>query len=161
MLSGMYREVNFAEGETDYPILLFTVAHKEQYTKVSAYWGYELLFFLECFYGGSVSLGLAKLSNSILEARLGGLHSARQARTVGGFPDVVGCPALPPPSWEGRRRFPLPLWGRKGCVMASDEVRDCSEEQDVFSWRKVPLTQVSRRCTTRDSSELYEERGIY
>lgn len=84
----------------DYPLPLFTVAHKEQYTRFSACQGYSLLFFLECLYGGSVSLGLAKSSNSIQKARLGGLHSARQARTVGEFPEVVGCSALPLLSWE-------------------------------------------------------------
>lgn len=60
--------------------------------------------------GGSVSLGLAKSSDSIREARLGGLHSARQARTVGEFPEVVARLYL----YEKWRRFMLPQgkgWG--------------------------------------------------
>ena len=69
-------------------------------TRFPARQGHALLFFLECFYGGSVSLGLAKLSNSIQPARLGGLHSAQQARTVGEFPKVVGWSALPLPPQE-------------------------------------------------------------
>lgn len=57
--------------------------------------------------GGSVSLGLAKSSDSIREARLGGLHSGRQARAVGEFPEVVAWLYL----CEKWRRFMLP-WGK-------------------------------------------------
>lgn len=96
--------------------------------------------------GGSFSLGLAKSSDSIRESRLGGLHSARQARTVGEFPEAVAQFYL----YEKWRRFMLP-WGKgwgigvrgKGYLMPSDEVRFCSEEQGLSPCRKVPHLSVS------------------
>lgn len=76
MLSSICEGVNSTKGEAGLYPPTFDNAHKEQYTSFSALRGYALLFFLECFYGGSVSLGLVKSSNSIEEDRLGGRHSA-------------------------------------------------------------------------------------
>lgn len=120
---------------------LLTVACKEQYTR--------LLFFLECLSGGSVSLGLAKSSNSIQEATLGGLHSAIQARTVGAFPEVLAallCLYLHD-KWRGVSCHHRE--SRRDIQSPSDEVRS-AEEPSRSPCRKVPLIQVSRRWCSHD-----------
>lgn len=104
----MWNILEFHERRSwDEPLPLLTVAHENQYTRVSAGRGYGLLFFLESLYGGSVLLGLAKSSDSSQEARLGGLHLVCQVGTVGEFPEVVGCSAVPLPPLE-MERFMLP-----------------------------------------------------
>lgn len=136
----------------------FDSAHKEQYTRLSAQRGYTLLFFLESFYCGSVSLGLAKSSNSILEDSLGGLHSARQARTMGEFPEVVGCFTLTLSPWEMEKEGSCCPRGSWGAIwLPSDEVRSNSEEQGLSLYRKVQLKQVSLRWCNHGWPNLWTE----
>lgn len=95
----------------DEPLPPLTVAYEEQDPRLGA-GGVPVCCFSwsASARGGSVSLGLAKSSDSIREARLGGLHSAHQARTVGELPEVVARLCL----YEKWRRFMLPRgkeWG--------------------------------------------------